>query len=350
LNGSLTGDRPQLRGDVEIPVLHLRDFGLHTQSVVAGADRKPAKAAAPAPLFSRRPLDLGFLRRVNLALKVRVPAVTGATLRLRHLDADVNLRDGVLSVVPVKLEFEGGPATVSLVIDARKKPRIRLSVSGDDLSLGPALAEIQHEVPVEGFVNVNADVSAAGSSVHELAASLDGKFGFGLENARVPRKYVEFLAIDVFGWAINTAMHRDPYADLDCVMMSFDIKDGIATSSLLAADGPSLAVAGTATLDLGKETIDMTLLPKQKGSFFTQMSPVHVKGPLQDPDVTALPVKAAITSLGSMALVPALPMVAIPAILGEKLWATLKNHEHKQGGCARLTEKIVKRKEKDRFW
>jgi hypothetical protein len=350
LTGSLKGDRPRLEGEIDIPVLHLRDFGLRSQPVVAGTARKQPKAAPGTSVFSRTPLQFGFLRSIDLDLKVRVPEVTGTTVRLRHLDAAINLQDGVLRVSPVKLEFEGGPASVDLVLDARQKPRLTLSVTGDDLALGPALAEIQNEVPVEGYVNLNADVTAGGNSAHELVSSLDGKFGFGLENARVPRKYIEFLAVDVFGWAVNTAMHRDPYADLDCAMVSFDIKDGIATSTMLAADGPSLEVAGTATLNLGDETIDMTLLPKQKKSLFSELSPVHVKGPLRDPDVTALPVKAAITSLGSMALVPALPMVAIPAILGEKLWATLRDHGHKEGGCARLTEKIVKRKEKDKFW
>lgn len=356
LTGTLSGDRPHLQGELDIPVLHLRDFRVHSQPTVSGTGDKQAKAVSGKYIFSRKSLDFSFLRRVDLDLKVRVPQVTGSTLHLRHVNASINLRDGVLRASPVKLEFEGGPAVVSLGIDARQKPRITLSVTGDDLSLGPALAEIQNEVPVEGYVNLNTDLRATGNSEHELVSSLDGKFGFGLENARVPRKYIDFLAIDVFGWAYNVAMHRDPYANLDCVMASFDIKDGVATSSLLAADGPDLAVAGTATLNLGAETIDMTLLPEQKGSLFSQLSPVHVKGPLRDPQVTALPIKAAITNLGSLALVPALPVVAIPAILGEKLWMTLKHHEHKDGGCARLTRKIIKRKDKDkdkdkfRFW
>jgi AsmA protein len=223
-------------------------------------------------------------------------------------------------------------------------------MSGNDLSLGPALAEIQNDVPVEGYVNLHADVSASGDSPHELASSLDGTFGFGLENARVPRRYIEYLAVDVFGWAFNTATRRDPYASLDCVMAGFDIKDGVATSNLLAADGPSLTVAGTAILNFGDETMDMTLLPRQKKSLFSELSPVHIKGPMRDPEVTALPVKSAVTSLGTLALVPTLPMVAIPAILGEKLWSSLNDHDRSDGGCVKLAKKIEKQKEKKEQW
>jgi signal transduction histidine kinase len=69
---------------------------------------------------------------------------------------------------------------------------------------------------------------------------------------------------------------------------------------------------------------------------------------LRDPVVTALPVKSAVTSLGTLALVPALPMVAIPAILGEKLWVTLKDHDRRDRGCVKLAKKIVKAKEKEK--
>jgi hypothetical protein len=133
-------------------------------------------------------------------------------------------------------------------------------------------------------------------------------------------------------------------------MAGFDIKDGVATSNLLAADGPSLTVAGTAILDFGDETMDMTLLPKQRKSLFSELSPVHIKGPMRDPRVTALPVKSAVTSLGTLALVPTLPMVAIPAILGEKLWSSLNDHVRHDGGCVKLAKKIVKQKEKKEQW
>jgi len=44
--------------------------------------------------------------------------------------------------------------------------------------------------------------------------------------------------------------------------------------------------------------------------------------------------------------VPALPMVAIPAILGEKLWSSLNDHDRSDVGCVNLAKKIEKGKEK----
>jgi uncharacterized protein involved in outer membrane biogenesis len=346
LTGSLAGHKPHLKGKLDIPVFNMADFGIGKHADGGKATSPPVIKTGNQFLFSRQAFNLNFLQALDLDLTIVVSSVAGTGLRFEQLDARINLQDGVLRASPVKLQFEGGPATVDLVINARQKPVVNVTISGNDLSLGPALAEIQNDVPVEGYVNLQADVSAGGDSAHDLVSSLDGKVSFGLENARVPRRYIEILAVDVFGWVFNTATRRDPYANLDCVMAGFDIKNGVATSNLLAADGPSLTVAGTATVDFGAETMDMTLLPDQKGSLFSELAPVHIKGPLRNPAVTALPVKSAVTSLGTLALVPALPMVAIPAILGEKLWATLKDHDRRDGGCMKLAKKIMKKKEK----
>ena len=355
LTGSLAGDRPRFKGKLDIPVFNLADFGIGKSTDGDKATRPPVNKIGNQFLFSRQAFNLDFLQAFDLDMTIVVSSVKGTRLRFEELDARINLQDGVLRASPVKLQFEGGPATLDLVINSRGKPDFTLTMSGNDLSLGPTLAQIQNDVPVEGYVNLQADVSAGGDSPHELVSSLDGKLGFGLENARVPRRYIEFLAVDVFGWAFNTATRRDPYANLDCVMAAFDIKNGVATSNLLAADGPSLTVAGTAILNFGDETMDITLLPKQRKTLFSELSPVHIKGPMIDPEVTALPVKSAVTSLGTLALVPTLPMVAIPAILGEKLWASLNDHDRPDRGCAKLTKKIMKDKEKTKvkkswFW
>ena len=175
LTGSLAGDKPRLKGRLDIPVLHLADIGLGARTVVGAAAGIPANDSGKKYLFSRQPLDLKILQALDLDFTVAVQTVAGTTLRYRKLDARINLQDGVLRASPVKLEFEGGPATLDLVINTRGKPDFTLRMSGDDLSLGPALAQIQNDVPVEGYVNLQADISAGGDSPHELASSLDGK-------------------------------------------------------------------------------------------------------------------------------------------------------------------------------
>ncbi len=213
VTGSLAGDKPRLTGTLDIPVMHLGDFGLGKRADNVNTAGVPAEPAGKKFLFSRRPLNLKPLQTLDLDLTVTVHAVAGTELRFERLDARINLANGVLRASPVKLEFEGGPSTLDLEIDARQRPVISLKVTGNDLMLGPVLAQLQKEVPVEGYVNLQIDVSAGGDTPHALLSSLDGKFSLGLENARVPRKYVEYLALDVFGWVVSATTRRDPYAN-----------------------------------------------------------------------------------------------------------------------------------------
>jgi hypothetical protein len=123
---------------------------------------------------------------------------------------------------------------------------------------------------------------------------------------------------------------EDSYTTLNCVMTGFDIDQGVMTSKLLFADGPQLAIEGTATLDLGQETIDMELLPKKKKSFYASISAVKVTGPLADPNVETSSSKAVAVTVGAAVLVP---QIVIPVFLIEQLWKRVFTSDS-DAGCA----------------
>ena len=78
----------------------------------------------------------------------------------------------------------------------------------------------------------------------------------------------------------------------------------------------------------------------------TSIEPVKIKGPIMDPKVEAVPVKAAIQEVGAMAL---LPTVVIPVRLLGKLWSLLDDGDKPGQGCASLqsvTESAEKQLEK----
>lgn len=74
---------------------------------------------------------------------------------------------------------------------------------------------------------------------------MEGSIDLGLEDARFPNKYAQFLTVDVFGWALTKAKLESKEATLNCAMAKFDIEQGVARSKLLLADGPSLSIEGT---------------------------------------------------------------------------------------------------------
>jgi hypothetical protein len=347
LNGFLKDGKPHFTGKMEIPVLYLKDFGYGSESgQKAGtpASYKPDKNY----IFSREPLDVSFLKRFNLDFDLLIDQVEShGDLSIDSINGKIKVLDGKLGISPLTLVFEGGRSDIRFDIDANGVPAYSLKVSGDDIVLGPLMAQVQKDVPITGYSNLDMDLRARGRSPHDLVSSLNGDLSIGLENARIPTKYIELLSVDVFGWAFSKTRKKESYADLNCVVVAFDVNDGKLDSRTLIADGPSLTVAGHIKLDLGAETMNILLIPKQKKRMFTSAEPVKIRGPIMNPKVEAIPVKAAIQEVGAMAL---LPTVVIPVRVLGKLWSLLDDGDQKPGtGCASLetvTESAEKQLEK----
>ncbi|MDX1407890.1 MAG: AsmA family protein, partial [Saprospiraceae bacterium] len=339
LDGSLVNGRPRLKGRSDIPVLYLADFGIHPDTTdTAGKTGTVATTTEEMPatqhLFSRKPLDLDYLKIIDLDMDISVDSIDAPGMSAQQLKGHVALDDGRLHIAPMKLIAEGGPTELDLEIDARHKPRFTIKLSADDQILGPWLSQVQNEVPVDGYANYQIFLQGIGASPHELASSLNGLVYLALENVKIPQRYVSYLSADVFGWVMDSTVKHDAYADLDCVLTRLQVENGIITSKVLIADGPRLAVEGKLELNLGAETINMVVLPKQKRRLFSEIAPVRITGDIRDPDVHAIPVKAAATSIGPLFLIPAIPTVAIPVLLFDKLWGTVDDHDSYGGGCA----------------
>jgi uncharacterized protein involved in outer membrane biogenesis len=314
-------------------VLHLTDFGFGNETAQPAV--KPVSAEPDRTyIFSRKPLDVGFLQRFDLDFDLLIDQVESHDqLTIDSVNGKVAVVDGRLSFSPLKLVFEGGQLDIRFDLDAGSVPAYKLDVTGDDIVLGPLIAQVQNDVPITGYSNLDMELTARGKTPHELVSSLGGNLSIGLENARIPTKYVEFLSVDIFGWAFSQTRKKESYSDLNCVVVAFDVKDGQMKSRTLIADGPNLTLAGHINLDLEAETMDILLIPKQKKSIFSSIEPIKIRGPMMDPKVEAIPVKAAIQEVGAMAL---LPTVVIPVRLLGKLWSILDDDDKPGQGCASL--------------
>jgi hypothetical protein len=323
-----------------MPVLYLEDFGLLPDTAgKADARAMPEKTRRPH-LFSRAPLRLPLLGLLDLDLGIEIENIDSrGESAAQKIEGHLLLRDRVLQVAPLRLVAEGGPTQIELKIDAREVPAFELAMSADDQRLGPWLAQVQDAAPVEGYSNYAIRLQGRGASPHEMAADLDGHISLAVENVKIPRRYIEYLSVDVFGWVLGKVDRDERYANLDCVLGDFDIRDGLVTSTLLASDGPHLAVEGKLKLDLGAETIDAVFLPKQKRKLFSSISPVRLGGDIRDPDVRAIPAKEAAARVGALVLVP---YVAIPVSILGKLWERVDDKDAYGGGCANLNREKAK--------
>jgi len=359
LSGVLRNGKPYFTGKLEIPVLYLKDFGFGAAEVSEAAgspvstvsNRSSLKGPASGGsnvLFSREPMDVSILKSFDLNFDLLVDRVDSEKqMDINGVKGHVRVQDGDLRVDPLNFFFEGGSLDITFGLQATGIPAYALTVIADDAKLGPLMSQVQDDVPITGYTNIHTDLTARGYSLHDLAASLNGSASIGLENTKIPNKYVRLLSADTFGWVMSQTLSRKKYANLNCVVSAFDAKDGVVTSRALVADGPNLSLGGRINMDLGEETLDIVLIPKQKKRVFSRIAPVKITGPMRDPEITAIPAKAAIAEVGGMAM---LPMVYIPVTLLGKLWSIVDDGDEPGGGCASveaLTAEAEKKLQKE---
>jgi uncharacterized protein involved in outer membrane biogenesis len=334
ITGSLLNGRPYFRGSFEIPVLYLSDFGFNPKEENTESVKVDLDNPGSGDIFSREPFDIDFLNTLELDIDFLIDQVESHDqLTIDSINAHIHLKDGNLKVDPLKFLFEGGTMDVVFGLQAGNTPAFQLQVTADDVKLGPMMAQVQNDVPINGYTNLDMDVAASGLSPHDLAASLDGKVHLGFENVRVPKKYIQFLSVDLLGWAVSRTFEKNKYADLNCVVATFEASDGKVKSTVLIADGPDLSLGGRIDLNLARETMKIVLLPKQKHRLFSSISPVTIKGPMRAPRVEAIPSKAAIQEIGGMALVP---YVYVPIQLLGKLWSIVDDGDGPGEGCSSI--------------
>jgi hypothetical protein len=334
LDGVLIDGKPHFTGKFYLPALYPADIGI-SRKQTEPSDETLEVTPGSGYVFSREPLDTGPLNDFNLEFDLTVDEIKGEELSVESVNAHISLKDGHLRVSPFRMVFEKGDAEIYIDVLDGEVPAYQVKIKADDVQLGPLIAQVQDEVPLRGYSNLHMNLTAEGRSQHELASSLNGTTLIGLENARIPRKYVALLSVDILGWVATQSLARGSFVNLNCMVMSFESKDGLVTSNTIVADGPRLSLGGRINLDLGEETLDIVLVPKQKKRIFSSISPVKVHGPMNDPVVEAIPAKAAVQEIGSMAL---LPGVFIPVKGLEKLWGLLDDGDDVGDGCAGLDE------------
>jgi len=343
VNGSLVNGKPYFKGSFELPVLYLADFGFNPKKDIDEPLDIDVTNKGSGDIFSKQPYKLGFLNSFDMDFDFLIDQVEShGELTIDSITAHVRLKDGDLNVDPFKTIFEGGSMDMVFGLQARDTPAIKLNVVADDVKLSPLMAQVQDDVPINGYSNVHIDITASGDSPHEMASGLNGSVSLGFENAKIPSKYIQFLSVDVLGWAVSSAFKKKKYADLNCVVAKLEATNGKVQSTVLIADGPNLSLGGSIKLNLRKETMNIVLLPKQKRRLFSSISPVKIKGPMRDPDVNAVPAKAAIAEIGAMALVP---YVYVPLRVLGKLWSVVDDGDDVGQGCTAV-EAVTEEAEK----
>lgn len=343
LAGELTitrdADRPQLTGRLTGDRLDL------TELIPLKSDRKDGAKAAQSDAAEAWHQ---ILKGLDATLQLRIARVVTWDVDLLDLQLNGQLTRGHLQLRPIEARLsEGGPAVGHFELDAAADPPDwRLALNVQDVPAGVILGPTRASL-IDAPMDLDLDLKTKGRSAQHAIAHLGGDARLVIGSGRAKTQSIDSL---VGGLTNLTGLLRardSEDAQLNCAVADFAIEQGVATAKVLLLDSAVSTVRGDGQIDLGAGQIDLTFRPKAKTPTLNVAVPVHVRGPLLQPEFSADRVATVSKLLGVAGLFvyPPAALVSLGELGGSnnhciELMRGTKAPEEKSSAAGKVTEGI----------
>jgi uncharacterized protein involved in outer membrane biogenesis len=247
---------------------------------------KKGKAGEPRQkLFSDAPLPFDALAKVDADITFSARNIKARDAALEFGQLALQLDAGHLQVEKLEATYRGAKISANLHVTAGKPSNaaVRFLVQGFDL--GRFLKESHASQEFDAQMDLAADLTSQGDSPQRLMANLDGSIGAVIGKGQVPR-ILDLLATDLATRVIPIWGGHKESGQLNCGVIQFTNKDGIATSDAFWLDTQIGIMDGDGEINLATEQLDFFLSPKPKDpSLFSLTTKLHVTGSVLDPKV-----------------------------------------------------------------
>ncbi|HEX2539984.1 MAG TPA: AsmA family protein [Caldimonas sp.] len=244
-----------------------------------------AASAVPAPAASA-PNGTPRLRGWDAQLSFAARRLHVADARpVQSLTLQAKLLDGVLEVSSIDLGVAGGHATGSVKADLRDElpaGEARLAWRGVRLeSLLPAQDPTRR---LSGALQGRAVLTAKGSGLDEMLASVAGNASFRLADGTIPSMLDAKMGLQA-GKVVRTFLGGNEPLPLPCAAANVDIAAGRARIRSLVIDSANTRTTGSGGVHFGQRTIDLVLTPTAKKPGLLDMGKsIRLYGRLDKPE------------------------------------------------------------------
>ena len=301
----VTSGRPYLKGDLASRSVNFVDLGAlfgggptgtKLQQAAAKAGIAPAEAQAETRqtqyFLPDVPLEVDRVRQMDADVTYHADKVVSETFPLRRLDLTLKLDHGVLTLDPVAMALSQGEVSGSVGIDARKDvPAVDVDLRFRDINLQQFVPATNRQSPIEGVLEARAKLHGTGKSVHKAAGTANGTVTAVVPKGAVRKQFVELLGIDVDQALFLSG--SDDQTNVRCAVADFSAKDGTLSARHIVFDTESVNVNGNGTINLGDETLNMTIQGAPKSIRLVRVrAPITITGSLSNPSVGIKPAGA----------------------------------------------------------
>jgi uncharacterized protein involved in outer membrane biogenesis len=228
------------------------------------------KEKTTVKIFSDRALSFDGIKDVSLDIQLDVEEFRGPNMEAHDVKMPVAIQRGILQMGAFSATMGGRPLNGLVKLDVNTElPRYRLSLSVENMDVAAAFPRVRLEKG-QSRMWIEVDVTGMGSSIAQMAASMNGEVLLGLKDYPVGSGLPEKLGESILE-TINPIKDNNKNI-LQCGAAYFSIKEGLATTPRgIAAVFDQAAWLGQGTLNLSTENIVLSLKPYPRKGFGLQL-------------------------------------------------------------------------------
>jgi AsmA family protein len=273
-----SGVRPKLDADLKSQVLRTSDIG----------ERAAAGNSEPDPqsplLLSNTPLNPSTLRRDDAVMNYHARRVDIGHLPMHSVALVLTINHGVMVAAPLSAEVSEGKLTGRVKLDATSdNPAADVDLTLSNLHLGSLPYKHPDAPPLEGILEARVAVTGHGSSVHQVAATANGKVTAIIPRGSIRASLAELTSINLR--AMRLFLTKNPQeAVIRCAVARIRAENGKLTANTMIIDTDTIMIEGQGSIQLDSEALDLEFRGQPKGLRFLELqAPVLVSGTLAKP-------------------------------------------------------------------
>eukprot|EP00903_Cladosiphon_okamuranus_P002470 g2468.t1 len=233
-------------------------------SAPAGTSGSAGGKPGNAQGWSTAPIDFSGLKAVDVDFKLTTREIRWDKIKIDRSALSTTIKDGLLTANLENLALYGGTGTGTVTLNgAAATPAVSAKFALKNLDAYPVLRDAADFAWIEGKAAIDLDVTSSGNSEQALVQGLNGTASYNfadgaIRGINVPQM-VRGLSIEtLLGWQSNPSAKTD-FSSLGA---SFQIQNGIATTSDLSLIGPLIRMTGKGTTDMPAQRLSWRVEPK----------------------------------------------------------------------------------------
>ena len=226
------------------------------------------------------PLPFDALNLLDLDLTLTVGDLILGGTTYHDIAGHLLLRDGALKLDPFSARLPGGKLDATLTVDSRQPASpVALTLHGPGLELKPVMDGLGLPIQGTGTIDVDAELTGSGRSLHAIAGSLDGHVNLGIADAAVDNWY---LGPVLGGLSSKIDPSERNQTTLNCAVLQADARHGLLTIRSLVLDSRRFLVNASGNINLQSEAVSLAVRPMMRSGGPGVVVPARVDGTLRN--------------------------------------------------------------------